>query len=161
VKKDSDKISGIDTAQAGKIIYVADDIPLQTIIYSVEDVLGNKVYFTDEAERYIKDSRSRKRGQQYVINYLQKIPGVLKDPGIIITDPDDSSDKTILYYKEIYIEEKKKQLLFTLVVKILKERIVYNLYPQESGKVKISEGRPLPKIIYLKTGLKKSTYFKR
>jgi hypothetical protein len=154
-------MAGTDTTQAGKIIYVSDDIPLQTIIYSVEDVLSDKVYYTEEADRYIKDSRARKKGQQYVVNYLQKIPGVLKDPAIIITDPDDSSDKTILYYKEIYIQEKKKQLLFTLVVKIFRERIIYNFYPQESGKVKISEGKLPPKIIYLKAGLKKSTYFKR
>ena len=64
MKRERDKIKGIDTTQAGKIIYVSDDILLQTIIYSVEDILCNKVYFTEEAERYIKDSRSRKRGQR-------------------------------------------------------------------------------------------------
>ena len=112
MKRESGKIKGFDKNQAGKIIYVSDDIPLQTIIYSVEDVLSDKVYYTEEADRYIKDSRSRKRGQQYVINYLQKIPGVLKDPSIIITDPDDSSDQTILYYKEIYIHKRKKETAF-------------------------------------------------
>lgn len=112
MKRERDKIKGIDTTQAGKIIYVSDDIPLQTIIYSVEDVLSDKVYYTEEADRYIKDSRSRKRGQQYIVKYLQKIPGVLKDQGIIITDPDDSSDQTILYYKEIYIHKRKKETAF-------------------------------------------------
>jgi hypothetical protein len=43
MKKESDQTKGIDITQAGKIIYVSDDIPLQTVIYAVEDVLGNKI----------------------------------------------------------------------------------------------------------------------
>lgn len=87
MKKDRDKTKGIDTTQAGKVIFVSDDIPLQTVIYSVEDVLGNKVYFTEEAEKYIKYARGSRRTQKYTLNYLQKIPAVLKDPSIIIIDP--------------------------------------------------------------------------
>ncbi len=109
MNKDSDRSKGIDTTQAGKIIYVSDDIPLQTTRYSVDDVLGNWIYFTEEVEKYIKDSRSRKRGQLYVLNYLNKIPTLLKDPSIIINDPDDDTENTLLYYKEIYIEEKRNK----------------------------------------------------
>ena len=72
MKRESGKIKGFDTNQAGKIIYVSDDIPLQTIIYSVEDILGNKVYFTEEAEHYIKYSRGSRRTQKYALNYLHK-----------------------------------------------------------------------------------------
>ena len=46
MNKDNDRSKGINTTQSGKIIYVADDIPLQTIRYVVDDVLGNKIYFT-------------------------------------------------------------------------------------------------------------------
>jgi len=161
MNKPDDRIKVIDTSQAGKIIHVSDDIPLQTIRYTVEDIFGNNIYFTKEAERYIQDSRSRKRGQQYVLNYLNKIPTLLRDPSIVIVDSDDITEKTILYYKEVYVEEKRKQILFTLVVKTLKERIVYNYYPQESGKVKSRLGKLPQKILYLKSGFSKSRYFKR
>jgi len=156
MKKESDQTKGIDITQAGKIIYVSDDIPLQTVIYAVEDVLGNKIYFTQEAAQYIEYARGTRRTQKYVLNYLQKIPAILKDPSIVIIDPEDGSGRTVIYYKEIYIREKQKQDLFALVVKIDKERVVYNFHPQESGKVKFWQDQP--KVLYLKTGYKRATY---
>ncbi len=156
MKNERDKTKAIDTTQAGKIIYVSDDIPLQTVIYAVEDVLGNKVYFTEEADQYIKYARGSRRTQAYTLNYVQKIPSVLKDPSIIIVDPEDISGRTLVYYKEIHIEEKQKQELFALVVKVDKEKVVYNFHPQASGKVKFWQNQP--KVLYLKTGSKRATY---
>ena len=155
------KPKGVDTTRTGEIIFVSDDVPLQTILYSIEDIFGNQVYYTEEAEKYIKDSRSHKRGQKYVQRYLHKIPALLKDPSIVIIDPEDVSESTLLYYKEVYVREKNKQVLFTLVVKVWKERIIYNFYPQESEKVKSREGKPYSKVIHLKKGYKKASYFKR
>jgi len=151
----------VDTTRAGEAIYVSDDIPGQTILYGVTDIFEKKVYYTEEAEKYIKDSRIRKRGQQYLINYLHKIPGILRDPSIVIVDSEDISGNTLLYYKELFIAEKSRQILLTLVVKLFIERIIYNFYPQESGKVKICEGKEPPKVLYIKTGYKRQRYFKR
>lgn len=145
-----------DTTQAGKIIFVSDDIPLQTIIYSVEDILGNKVYFTEEADDYIKYSRGSRETQKYALNYLHKIPAILKDPSIVIFDPEDISEQTLVYYKEIHVKEKQKQVLFALIVKAYNEKIVYNFHPQESGKVKFWKSQP--KVLYLKKGCKRANY---
>ncbi len=41
------RIKNTDITQAGKIINVSDDLPFQTILYSVKDVLGNRVYYTE------------------------------------------------------------------------------------------------------------------
>ena len=151
----------VDTTRAGEVLYISDDIPVQTILYGVEDVFGKKVYYTEEADKYIKDSRIRKRGQQYLIKYLHKIPGILRDPSIVILDSEDVSGETLLYYKELFIKEKSRQILVTLVVKSFMERIVYNFYPQESGKAKICEGKEPPKLLYLKAGYKRQSYIKR
>jgi len=156
MNKENGRLKGVDTSQAGKIIYVSDDIPLQTVIYAVEDILSNKVYFTEEAEQYIKYARGTRRTQKYVLNYLQKIPAILKDPSIVIIDSEDCSGRTVIYYKEIYIREEQKQELFALVVKIDKEKVVYNFHPQESSKVKFWQDQP--KVLYLKTGYKRATY---
>lgn len=149
-------MAGTDTTQAGKIIYVSDDIPLQTIRYAVTDILGNLVYFTDEAEQYIKYSRGTRRTQKYVLNYLHKISAILKDPSIVIIDPEDISERTLVYYKEIHVKEKQKQELFALIVNANKERIVYNFHPQESGKVKFWKSQP--KVLYLKREHKRANY---
>ena len=47
------KPKGVDTTRTGEIIFVSDDVPLQTILYSIEDIFGNQVYYTEEAEKYI------------------------------------------------------------------------------------------------------------
>ncbi len=156
MNRESDKIDEIDTSQAGKIIFVSNDIPLQTVRYAATDILGNLVYFTDEAEKYINYSRGSRRIQKYVLNYLHKIPAILKDPSIIIIDPEDISERTLVYYKEIHVKEKQKQELFALIVKAYKERIVYNFHPQESGKVKFWKSKP--KVLYLKKGHKRANY---
>ena len=54
------RIKNKDISRACKIIHVSDRLPLQTILYAVVDVLGDRIYYTQEAERYIKDSRMRK-----------------------------------------------------------------------------------------------------
>ncbi|MFQ5629869.1 MAG: hypothetical protein ACE5I1_13975 [bacterium] len=149
--------NGVDTTRAGATIFISDDVPLQKILYAVEDVLGNQVYYTEEAERYINDSRNRRSGQRFVLRYLDKIPAILKDPSIVILDPDDVGENTMVYYKEFYVSEKEKHVLFALIVKLGFERIVYNLHPQNSGKVK--SGREKQKVIFLKSGYKRTKYF--
>ena len=147
----------VDTTRAGEVIFVSDDIPTQTIVYCVEDVLGYEVYYSEEADRYIKNIRNSRITQKYVLNYLQKIPSILRDPSIVIIDVEYISERTLVYYKEDYIVEIQKQKLFALVVKIGELRVVYNVHPQESGKVELRHEKP--RVIYLKPGYKKSKYY--
>lgn len=147
----------VDTTRVGEVVYVSDDIPVQTIVYCVEDVLGYEVYYSEEADRYIKNIRNSRITQKYVLNYLQKIPSILRDPSIVIIDVEDITESTLIYYKEVYIVEIQRQKLFALVVKMGELRVVYNLHPQESGKVKFRHEKP--RVIYLKPGYKKSKYY--
>ena len=99
----------VDTTRAGEVIFVSDDIPAQTIVYCVEDVLGYEVYYSEEADRYIKNIRNSRITQKYVLNYLQKIPSILRDPSIVIIDVEDISERILIYYKEVHIEETRRQ----------------------------------------------------
>jgi len=147
----------VDASRAGETIYISNDIQNQTIKYSVRDVLGCEVYYSEEAEKYIKHTRNSRATQKYILNYLQKIPTILRDPSVVIVDSEDFTERTLVYYKEVFIKEFQKHKLFALVVKIGEHRIVYNLHPQESGKVKLR--REKAEVIYIKTGYKKSKYY--
>ena len=57
------KPKAVDTTRTGEIIFVADDVPLQMILYSVQDVFGNQVYYTEEAEKYITNTKGSRRTQ--------------------------------------------------------------------------------------------------
>jgi hypothetical protein len=83
----------VDYSCQGQKIDIADDIPTQTILYSAIDVFNQPVYFSIEAEQYIRTSRQRKAWQRYILNYLDRIPLILRDPTIVVVDPDDFSQK--------------------------------------------------------------------
>ncbi len=151
--------TGVDYSRQGEKIHVADDIPRQTILYSTTDVFDRQVHFSVEAQRYIQDSRRRKPWQRYVLNYLDRIPLILGDPTIVIVDPDDFTERTQLYYREFYVTELERSILFALVVRSNEEKVVYNLHPQESGKIKASKRKPPPRMLYLKPGIRKKRYF--
>jgi hypothetical protein len=52
----------------------------QTVIFSGIDYWGEKYYFTEQGLRYIQDSRHKLPGQNFILNYLHKIPIILKAP---------------------------------------------------------------------------------
>lgn len=149
----------IDYSRQGEKIHIADDVPWQTILYSATDVFEQQVYFSIEAQRYIRDSRRKKPWQRYVLNYLDRIPLILRDPAIVIVDSDDFTERTTLYYREMYVSELERSVLFALVVRSNEKKVVYNLHPQESGKVKASKRKPPPRILYLKPGIRRKRYF--
>lgn len=153
------RLKDVDFSRQGETIYISPEIPSQTIIYCAEDVFQEQVYFTREAEKYIRDSRSRKPWQRYTLDYLDRIPSILKTPSIVIVDPEDIREKTLIYYKEFHVPEQGRNVLFALVVKRNTHRIVYNLYPQESGKVKAYRQPPPPKVLYLRPGTRRKKYF--
>lgn len=152
-------LKGVDTSRQGELILVWEGIPPQTIVYTVEDVFQEQVHFTREAEQYIRDSRARKPWQRYALDYLVRIPAILRDPSIVIADPEDATERTLLYYKEVYVREKGRYVLFCLVVKRNGYKLVYNFYPQETGKVKARRRKPPPKVLYLRPGAKRRKYF--
>ena len=45
----------VDTTRAGEVIFVSDDIPVQKILYGVNDVFKKKVYYTEEADKIYKE----------------------------------------------------------------------------------------------------------
>lgn len=156
---DSGRLKDVDFSRQGETLYVSPEIPQQTIIYSVTDVFEEQVYFTREAEKYIRDSRGSKPWQRYVLNHLDRIPTILRTPSIVIRDPEDITEKTLIYYKEIHVPEQRHNVLFALVVKQNAHRIIYNFHPQESGKVKAYRLQPPPRVLYLRPGVKRKKYF--
>ncbi len=149
----------VDYSRQGEKIHITDDIPWQTILYSVTDIFNQPVQFSVEARRYIQDSRRKKPWQRYVLNYLDRISLILRDPTIVILDPDDFTERTQLYYRDIQVIELERSVLFALVVRSNKEKVVYNLHPQESGKIKAAKRKPPPRVLYLKPGIRKKRYF--
>jgi hypothetical protein len=155
----SNRLKDVDFSRQGEILYVSPEIPPQTIVYSVEDVFQEQVFFTREAEKHIRDSRNSKPWQWYVLKYLDRIPAILRTPSIVIVDPEDVTETTLIYYKEIRVPEQRRNVLFALVAKRNTHRIVYNFHPQESGKVKGYWQQPPPKVLYLNPGVRRKRYF--
>jgi hypothetical protein len=135
----------VDYSRRGQVLHLSE-IPPQEILYSVVDILGQQVHYSRQADNYVKDFRRSKPWQRYALNYLDKIPTILKEPSIVIKDAEDFTQNTLIYYKEIYIREKRRNVLFALVVKIAEENVIYNFHPQESGKVKSYNRYPPPEV---------------
>jgi len=155
----SGRLKDVDSSMQGEILYVSPEIPPQTVICSVKDVFQEQVYFTREAEKYIRDSRSKRPWQRYALDYLDRIPAILRTPSIVIVDPEDITERTLVYYKEVHVPEQGRNVLFALVVKRNACKIIYNFHPQESGKVKGYRRQPPPKVLYLRPGVRRKRYF--
>jgi len=75
-------LKNVDYAERGQTIeIIVDGIPKsQTVIFSGIDCFGEKYYFTEQGLRYIQDSRHELPWQTVVLNYLHKIPIILRTP---------------------------------------------------------------------------------
>jgi hypothetical protein len=121
---------------------------VQFVEYLVEDVRGEKVYVTSDGLAYVEDSLTRK-GQDFALDLLDQIPGVLSNPAIVIKDH-LSPDDTRLYYRPVNVALAGQQQLLCVVVKIRQGVcFFYNFFPQQSGKVKGYREIPPPEIWYL------------
>jgi len=116
----------------------------QRVEYAVEDVKGETVYVTKEGLQYTRDALHRKR-HYALLDRLDVIPKVLTHPDIVIWDPD--SEDTLLYYRRVYFPSVQRHALICVVVKV-RERIkfLYNVFIQQSGKVKGHNLVPAPMI---------------
>jgi len=109
---------------------------VQRVEYVVLDVRGEKVYVTADGLAYTEDSLKAK-DQSYLIEKLSKLPGILAHPDIVIWDPAEPPGDTLIYYKRLYIAALHRRKLVAVIVKVRRGiKFFYNLYIQESGKVK-------------------------
>jgi hypothetical protein len=109
----------VDYSERGQTVEVIVDgvAKRQTIVFSGTDYFGETYYFTEEGLRYIQDSRHRRPQQSLVLNYLIKIPIILKSPQVIARNvryPDRH-----LFCDKVSIKERgnKKSLLGVVLSK--------------------------------------------
>jgi len=78
-------LKNVDYSEHGQTLeIIVDGVPKpQTIIFSGTDYFGDKYYFTEQGLRYITDSRNDRPVQRFILNHLDKIPTILKEPLII------------------------------------------------------------------------------
>jgi len=75
-------LTQVNYSARGQIVeIIVDGVPKsQTVIYSGFGCFGETYYFTEEGLRYITDSRRERPTQEFVLNYLDKIPKILEAP---------------------------------------------------------------------------------
>jgi hypothetical protein len=121
---------------------------IQRVEYVVTDVRYERIYVTSDGLVYAQDSLARK-GQEHLLEILNRIPDILSHPEIVIQDH-LSPDDTLLYYKHLFIFALNQHQLMCVVIKIRQGmRFFYNFFPQQSGKVKGYREIPPPDIWYI------------
>jgi hypothetical protein len=109
---------------------------IESVEYVVLDVYGENVYVTVEGLNYTEDSLYFKE-QDFLIAYLDQLANICKHPDIVIWDPLEPPNDTLIYYKQLYIAPLRQHKLVAVIVKTRDEyKFFYNLHLQESGKVK-------------------------
>jgi hypothetical protein len=141
----------VDYSERGQTVeIIVDGIPKrQTIIFSGTDYFDEKYYFTEEGLRYIQDSRHRRPQQNLVLNYLNKIPIILKSPQVIARNV-RYSDRH-LFCDMVSIKERgNKKCLLGVVLSKVNINVVWNFYWLEENNLP-----ELYEIIYKSKSFKK------
>ena len=126
----------VDYAERGQQIeIIVDGVPKrQTIIFSGTDCFGEKYYFTEQGLRYIQDSRHKLPWQNFVLNYLHKIPIILKAPQYAAVSKINPA--RLLFYDRVAIRERgNTQCLLCVVLTKSNINVVWNCYWVENKKV--------------------------
>jgi len=128
-------LKNVDYSARGQTIeIIVDGVPKpQTVIFAGNDYWGEKYYFTEQGLRYIQDSRLTRDWQNFVLNYFNKIPIILKSPQLVARDiryPDH-----YLFFDKFAIKEhnNKRRLLGVVVIKS-NINVVWNFYWLEENK---------------------------
>lgn len=109
---------------------------IESVEYVVLDVKGEDVYVTVEGLNYTEDSLYFKE-QEFLIAVLDELTNILEHPDLVIWDPLEPPNDTLIYYKQLYIAPLRKRKLVAAIVKSRNEiKFFYNLHLQDSGKVK-------------------------
>jgi len=84
-------LKNVDYSERGQTLeIIVDGVPKrQTIIFSGMDYFGEKYYFTERGLRYIQDSRLKRQWQNAILNYLAKIPTILRSPRLVARKIDE------------------------------------------------------------------------
>jgi len=129
-------LKNVDYSERGQTLeIIVDGVPKpQTIIFSGTDYFGDRYYFTEQGLRYIQDSRHKLPWQTSVLNYLQKIPIILRAPRYAAISK--INPVRHLFYEQIAIKERgnKKSLLCVVLTKS-NINVVWNFYWVERNKV--------------------------
>ena len=120
-------------------ILVIDDAGVhkwETVVYTCADVRSEVVYITQEGLQYCRDALRRKH-QFFLLELLDHLCSALTYPDIVIWDPSISVRDTLLYYRHVYIQSIHRRQLICLVVKVRAgSKYLYNVFVQQSGKLK-------------------------
>ncbi|MGH7599365.1 MAG: hypothetical protein ACREOI_23650 [bacterium] len=141
----------VDYAERGQQLeIIVDGVPKrQTIIFSGTDYFGEKYYFTEQGLRYIQDSRHKLPWQNFVLNYLHKIPIILRAPQYAAISKINSV--RFLFYDRIAIKVRRKQkCLLCVVLTKSNINVVWNFYWVERNDIPETA-----EIIYRSKGAKK------
>ena len=104
--------------------------------------------WTADGLGYAQYSLMRK-GQDDMVDLLDRIPKILAHPEIVIQDT-QSPDDTLLYDKRVYVPAMVRHQLLCVVVKVRQDTCyLYNFFPQQSGKVKGYWQEQPPTILYI------------
>ena len=129
------QLKNVDYSERGRTLEIIVDgvRKPQTVIFSGIDCLGEKYYFTEQGLRYIQDSRHKRPWQTVVLNYLEKIPPILKVPQLVARHLDRADH--YLFCERVAIAEygNRKCLLGVLLIKA-NINVVWNLYWLEGNK---------------------------
>jgi hypothetical protein len=130
---------------------------IQRVEYIVTDVRGEMVYITVDGLAYARDSLARK-AHYYLIDQCDRISDILAQPDIVVCDH-TSPDDTLIYYKRVYIRSMHVSQLVAAVVKFRQGvKFLYNLHPQQSGKVKGYRESVPPTVWYIAPGRKRRDF---
>ena len=130
------RLKDVDYSHRSEMIDIISDgvMRQQTIIFSGADYFGEKYYFTEEGLRYIQDSRERRWWQELVLDYLNKIPIILKTPAIMGRSVVDHN--SYVYGKMIsHKPPRRTQHLLLVVLKKLNVNVVWNIYWAEENHI--------------------------
>lgn len=129
-------LKNVDYAERGQTLeIIVDGVPKpQTIIFSGTDYFGDRYYFTEQGLRYIQDSRHKLPWQTVVLNYLHKIPIILRAPLYVARRLDHP--RRYLFCGKVAMKERKNvQYLLGVVLNKFNINVVWNLYWLESNSL--------------------------
>ncbi len=130
------RLKNVDYSRRGEVIDIIVDVVKrpQTVIFSGTEYFGESYYFTEEGLRYIQDSRKHRPWQELVLDYLDKIPPILRTPAIICRSQIDPSN--YIYGKIIsHKPPRRTRHLFLVVLKKSNINAVWNVYWAEENHI--------------------------
>ena len=94
------------------------------------------MYVTTDGLTYTQDSLTFK-DQTYLIVELDQLSEIITEPDLVIWDPVEQRNETLIYYKRLFVTQLQEYKLIAAIVKFRRGiKFFYNMFVQENGKVK-------------------------